>query len=356
MIRYLLLPLSWVYGLLAWLRNKAFDAGVFQSYQSPLLTVVVGNLQAGGAGKTPMTAYLYGLLSPVYKTAILSRGYGRRSSGLIEAGPGCSPESIGDEPYWYYTYLNQARVLVSERRAKGLRYLEQTDAALVLLDDAYQHRAVRCDVQLLLSEYARPYYTDYVLPAGRLREFRNGDRRADFIILSKCPENLSLQDKISAISQINPLDHQMVFFTGLKPSGPRPLKGNAGFETLAPRQLLALSGIASPASFTELCLRLAPDVRALSYGDHHAYTPADIAYILEQAEADRVILCTEKDAVKLSQPDLLNLIPENRIFVLPVKPYFLFEEEARFNAAVKAALLAAKSRKSGARFTKTNTL
>lgn len=356
MIRYLLLPLSWVYGLLAWLRNKAFDAGILKSYQSPLLTVVVGNLQAGGAGKTPMTAYLYELLSPVYKTAILSRGYGRHTKGLLEAGPDCSPETIGDEPYWYYTHLKQARVLVSERRAKGLQHLEQTDTALVLLDDAYQHRAVRCDVKLLLSEYARPYYRDYVLPAGRLREFRNGDRRADFIILSKCPENLSLQDKISAIGQINPLEHQTVFFTGLKPADPRPLKGNTEFPALAPQKLLALSGIASPASFTELCNRLAPDVRALSYRDHHAYTPADIQYILEQAEDKRIILCTEKDAVKLSQPALLNLIPENRIFVLPVRPYFLFEEEARFNAAVKAALLAAKGRKTGVRASKANTL
>lgn len=337
-LKYLLLPLSWLYGSIVWLRNKLYDRGVFESYHSRLKTIVIGNLQVGGSGKTPMTAYLYELLSPSYKTAILSRGYGRKMQGLIEAVAASSPESIGDEPFWYFNSL-RARVVLAEKRKEGLLYLEKSDTELVLLDDAFQHRAVLCDIQLLLTEFSKPYYTDYMMPAGRMREFRNGDKRADAIVVTKCPDHLTLEAKVEIIKRINPLDYQEVFFTGLKPLSPLPLKGEAKFNASSCARLFALSGIASPDSFTALCKGLVSSIKSVQYSDHYTYTETDVLHLVSQLRDGDFVMCTEKDAVKLKQAHLLKWIPENRFYMLPVRPYFLFGDAPRFSAMVKSMLV-----------------
>jgi len=335
-MKYLLLPFSWLYGLLTSLRNGLYERGIISSYRSSLKTIVIGNLQVGGSGKTPMTAWLYDVFQSHYKVGILSRGYGRRTKGLLEANASSTASSIGDEPLWYYQHLKNARVVVAEKRQQGLLYLEQTDTQLVLLDDAFQHRAITADVYLMLSEYSKPYFKDYPMPFGRLREYRSGDKRADCVIMTKCPADLSLEDKVSTIQAINPAEKQAVFFTGLKAGVPQCINGDAGFDIENFDSVIALSGIASPDSFIAFCQSFGKRVYVHTFKDHHHYTADDIRNVLIQADARTAIICTEKDAVKLSEPGLLSLFPSNTIFSLPVRPYFLFEEEEKFRKFLKS--------------------
>lgn len=327
--KFILLPFSWLYGFIAFLRNKAYDRKIFKSYHSNLTTIVVGNLQVGGAGKTPMTAYLFKLLGAGSDIAILSRGYGRESKGLLFADDNSNPKEIGDEPYWYYNVLKAPRVVVSESRSTGLKFLEKSNVKKVILDDAYQHRAIHADIYLLLSEFTHPYYKDYPMPYGRLREYRTGDKRADFIIITKCPPDLNIEKKIEIISKCNPADHQEVFFTTLKYGALRPVKGNHQINKGDFSRIIAVSGIASPQSFLDHCKELATQIIDKSFGDHHKYSEADIKEINSLLDNDTIVVCTEKDMVKF-QSEWLNLMPENKYYSLPVETGFLFQEDIKF--------------------------
>jgi tetraacyldisaccharide 4'-kinase len=337
-MRFLLFPFSWIYGFVTYVRNKLYDQGVFASYKAGIRTIVIGNLQVGGAGKTPMTAFLFKYLSADYNTAILSRGYGRKTRGLIEAGVKSSAREIGDEPVWYKRTLDNATVVVAEKRKEGLQYLEQGDTSLVLLDDAYQHRSVTCDIYLLLTDYHTPYYRDFPLPAGRLREYRTEDKRADIIVVTKCPETMTLQDKVDRIQSINPYDYQHVFFTSVKPGRPYLLKGNKDAGTIRYNKIIAMSGIANPGSFVQSCKQFNRAVEALSFRDHHAYTLQDIDKAKSLAGNETIIMITEKDAVKLSDPQLLAAIPDNLFMVLPIEVGFLFGEENKFREIIAELL------------------
>lgn len=331
-MKFLFLPFSWIYGLVTWIRNKLYDRHILKSYHSSLKTIVIGNLQVGGSGKTPLTAYLYKWLSAYYRCAILSRGYGRKTKGLIEAGPESDPQAIGDEPYWYLKNLKDARIVVSEERKAGLKYLETKDSRLVLLDDAFQHRAVQGDINMVLSEYARPYYSDYPMPFGRMREYRTGDKRADIVIMTKCPPRMGLPEKVETIHHINPLDHQHVFFTTIVKGRAYPLNGKGSLESVPYKHVIALSAIANPDSFVAFCREYSNNVTKLSYRDHYEYSGEDIERFKRMLDDDTVFICTEKDAVKLAQ--FGSLIPENKFFVLPIEIQFLFHEEAKFKKVV----------------------
>jgi tetraacyldisaccharide 4'-kinase len=337
-MKFLLLPFSLLYGFITWLRNVCYDLKIFKSYHSKLKTIVIGNLQVGGSGKTPMTAYLYWMLSSKYNTAVLSRGYGRKTKGLCVANAESNSETIGDEPLWYHQTLPGAQVVVSESRENGLKHLEQTDAELVLLDDAFQHRAVTCGIQIILSDYKKPYYKDFPMPFGRLREFSSGAKRADIIVISKCPENMGLQEKLEFLKGIKAKDTQDVFFSTLQIGNPRKLKGNLSIDKRPFNKIIALSGIANPASFTEICQRISKNCEAISFKDHHNYTVQDMKQILSKLDDDTIVFTTEKDAVKLSAVDIYNLIPINQFYILPVQVQFLFDDETHFDNLIKQKL------------------
>ncbi len=326
------MPLALLYGLITAFRNKLYDRGILKSYQSSIFSICIGNLQVGGTGKTPHTAWMYNWLSMHFKVGILSRGYGRKTKGLIEANENAIPTSIGDEPYWYYNTLKNAKVVVAEKRVIGMQYFEKQKPLLdfILLDDAFQHRALKCNLNIILSEYERLYIDDKMMPQGRLREWKTGEKRAEIIIVSKCPANLTLNKKIDLIHAINPFEYQDVFFTSLMPSLPFVLKGNAKFDTKNMRQIIAVSGIANNKSFIELCNRYSSDVRPISYPDHYNYTIQDINEIVALVNEGSIIITTEKDAVKLKTAPFLSLLPENKVFVLPIVPMLLFNEEEKF--------------------------
>lgn len=339
-MKFLLFPFSILFGCIAWTRNWCYDKGLFSTYRSKLKTIVIGNLQVGGSGKTPMTAYLYWMLSPRYTTAVLSRGYGRKSKGLLLADQQSNAESIGDEPLWYYQTLPGAQVVVSESREKGLKWIENSDAELVLLDDAFQHRAVSCDIQIVLSDYKKPYYQDWPLPFGRLREFAQGASRADVLILSKCPENLSEEKRMECLHKMAVNQNQSVFFTTLQIGNPRKVKGNLSIDKRPFTKIIALSGIANPDSFTEICQRICVNCEAISFNDHHHYSEEDIRNLVSKLDEDTIVFTTEKDAVKLSAAAIYQHIPVNQFYILPVQVQFLFNDEQRFDDLIKQKLQA----------------
>ncbi|MDI1234165.1 MAG: tetraacyldisaccharide 4'-kinase [bacterium] len=332
------MPFGWLYGTITSFRNRLYDNGIFKTYHSELKTIVIGNLQVGGSGKTPHTAMLYKWLSKYYKVGILSRGYGRKTSGLIAADDHSTAETIGDEPFWYYRTLHDAKVVVAEQRQLGLAYFEKEGMELVLLDDAFQHRAVSCKLNILLSDFALPYYNDHVMPYGRLREWKTSDKRAHIIIFTKCPAQLKLDEKIEMIQLINPYDYQHVFFTGIKSHKPFALKGDINFEEANNGKIIAMSGIANPESFIAQCELLNRQVVPFNFPDHCSFQVSDINNMLAMLGEKDVVMITEKDASKFLKPDLLELIPEDKVFVLPVEIYFLFNEEERFKETVKACL------------------
>lgn len=347
-MKYILLPLSWIYGAITWFRNFLYNKGIFKSYKSSLATIVIGNLQVGGSGKTPLTAYLFSVLSPTYKTAILSRGYGRRTKGLITADNHSNSDQIGDEPMWYHQTLKDATVVVSERRKNGLQYLEETDIELVLLDDAFQHRAIKGDIEILLSDYSKPYFKDYPMPFGRLREYRTGDKRADYIIITKCPSGISLEEKIQFINNINPLDHQEIFFTSMLSDEVYCLKGNDDLDENNMHSIVSVSAIANPESFKKLCLEYSDNVRSINFKDHHPYSTFEVQNIVAKLQKNEIIMITEKDAVKWKNSAIFDLLPMNKVFVLTVKHHFLFNETEKFNTSIRSRLKAIQKNKSAA--------
>ncbi len=326
-MRFILYPFAFLFGVVVSFRNYLYDVGILKSYKSTLKSIGIGNLQVGGSGKTPMTAYLYQLLKDTETIAILSRGYGRVTKGLIEADDQSTPSTIGDEPMWYHKNLKEAKVVVSEKRLAGLKLLEKTDVTLVLMDDVFQHRAVEPDIQILLTEYRKPYYKDYLMPVGRLRESRHYADRADFVVVTKCPQNLSKEERKSIAERIKAVPNELVMFTGLEYGTPYVLKGKINFEDSRHVKVIALSGLADPTDFIHQCRQFG-EVQAVSFPDHYKFTRKDIEKVNALLSQNAVVICTEKDAVKLQDSSLSDLIINDKYFALPVKPKLLnFKDE-----------------------------
>lgn len=339
-MKNLLMPFAWLYGIITAFRNKLYDKGFLKTCQSIIPTICIGNLQVGGTGKTPHTAWIYQWLSTNFKVAILMRGYGRKTKGLIMADSISTPATIGDEAFWYYQSLPNVEVIVSEKRVKGIQFIEKLmpKIDIVLLDDAFQHRAITCKLNIILTTFDSLYIDDKMLPQGRLREWKTGEKRAQIIMVTKCPENLSLDQKIQMIQDINPFDYQHVFFTSIKYSKPFCLKGNSKFNGHTFSSIKALSGLANNDHFISLCKKIHHNVTPISFADHYDYTLNDIKSIIANLKKDEVILTTEKDAVKFSMPELKNIIPIDTVFVVPIIPQFLFNEEDKFKQVVMQEL------------------
>ena len=212
--RYLLLPFSLLYGLIILIRNFFYDLGIFKSKQFDLPVIVIGNLEIGGAGKSPMTEYLVGFLKNQYKITTLSRGYGRQTKGFFYADKNSTAKTVGDEPLQFKQKFPEIAVAVCENRVFGVEKL-QTDHDLILLDDAFQHRALTPGFSLLLFDYQQLLKPHFLLPAGNYREPFSGKKRADVIVVSKCPADLSAENQEKIRQQMLLLPHQNLFFTSI---------------------------------------------------------------------------------------------------------------------------------------------
>lgn len=295
-LSWTLAPFSWVYAGIMDIRNWMFTHGWLREREFEVETICVGNLAVGGTGKTPHCEWLVRqLLAEGHHVATLSRGYGRSTRGYREVCADSTAAEVGDEPLqMFHRFDNRVVVAVCEDRCQGLEQLvlHHTDVDIVVLDDAFQHRYVKPLHRVLLTDYSRPFYKDHVLPWGRLREARSGVRRADVIIVSKCPTQITEAERDSIIQKLNPSVHQRVFFTAMTYE---PLPELCQHDKCS---IVLLSGIAHPEPFFEHfgCQRIHATLR---FPDHHNFTAHDLAHIDHAtAEADYLVT-TDKDFARL---------------------------------------------------------
>lgn len=344
LLTLLLLPFSWLYAGVTAVRNWLYDSEKWQSTGAAVPLIGVGNLRVGGTGKTPHVAWVVEqLLDLGQQPAILSRGYGRATKGFRRASAADTAASIGDEPWQHFHgFGGQVPVVVDEDRRHGLAELAQVapEVSAVVLDDAYQHRRVRPDLNILLTEQARPFWLDYVLPAGRLRESRAGARRADVIIVTKCPSDLPAaeQQRVKQHIRRYARPEALVLFSSYEYGVPQPVFGAAA----APGPevpVVLLTGIAQPAPLlAELRRRGYEVVQQHRFADHHAFTAAELQRIGAGLPAGAAILTTEKDAARLREPALHTSAATLPLFYVPIRVTFLADGAVRLLARLTPLL------------------
>lgn len=307
-----LLPCSKIYGAATYLRNKFFEWGILKEVKFDVPVVVIGNLSAGGTGKTPHVEYVASLFESTHRVAVLSRGYKRETKGFVLADARSTPRTVGDESYQiYHKFEGRVHVAVCEDRVAGIRKLLEIDPSinLIILDDAFQHRYVRPTLSILVAEYNRPIYRDKLLPYGRLREGRRGVYRADILVVSKCPAKLTPLAYRVETTNYDLYPYQHLFFSRfayrpLKPVFPDNATSFPYLDYLtASDSLLAVAGIGNPRPFVRFLKDFDAVVKVDVYPDHHNYTRKDFDHLLARYRAlkgrQRIIVTTEKDAVRM---------------------------------------------------------
>ncbi|WP_254163424.1 tetraacyldisaccharide 4'-kinase [Chryseosolibacter histidini] len=320
----LLFPFAVIYDAITSIRNRLYDMGYKPSASFEVPLISVGNLAVGGTGKTPMIEHLIRLLKPNYKVATLSRGYGRTTKGVRVANAADNASTLGDEPYQFFKkFGNEVVVTVGEERALAVPYVvdQQPDTAVVLLDDAYQHRQVKPAFQILLTDHRRPFYNDLLLPSGRLRESSFGARRADVIVVTKCPPELSSEAMMAIEKKIRKYSDKPVFFTSIRYGNVIPLEGSA---KAAADKVVLVSGIAHAEPLAAFVGRNYTMVKHLEFADHHVYTEKDLKMIVAEAQAHQaMVITTEKDAVKMETEQFREFLVQVPFFYLPIEIEFL---------------------------------
>lgn len=332
--RYLLLPFSLIYGGAVWLRNILYDKNIFKSASFNFPVICIGNLAAGGTGKTPMVEYLLRLLQKDYKPATLSRGYKRKTSGFAIANERSTALEIGDEPMQFHLKFPDVTVAVGEERLVAIPQLlhDRPDTELIILDDAFQHRPVKAGLNILLTEYTNLYTRDLMLPAGDLRDVRVSSRRADIIVVTKCKADLTEEEKNSVIKEIGPEPDQDIFFTTIVYGEPVHLFKQERITISEKMDVLLLCGIANPRPLKEYLNTRVHAYDMLRFPDHHIFNSDDLAEIKRHYEKigskNKLILTTEKDAVRLQKfEEQLKDLP---IYAIPIEHKFLFDAEDDF--------------------------
>jgi tetraacyldisaccharide 4'-kinase len=327
-IYHYLLPFAWLYSGIAAFRNYLYDRAIKKSIRFDRPVIGVGNLTVGGTGKTPMVEYLIRLLKNDFRTATLSRGYGRKTRGFLLADETSTPETLGDEPFqMYQKFKAEVAVSVCEERAVGIPWLltHHPETQVILLDDAFQHRPVRPGFQILLTDYNRLFYEDFLLPAGRLRESRHGAKRADVIVVTKCPASLADAEKEAITQNICRYSRAEVpvFFSRIRYGN--PVSGGRKPLPDFQKKVLLVSGIARPEPLERFVSENFSLQQHLIYHDHHTYTPADADHIEKEFKTSQsgFVLTTEKDFVKLAP--LLSYLP---LCFLPIETELSENKEA----------------------------
>jgi len=326
-IRYILFPIVPVYYFITWLRNKLYDLGIKKSSVYNFPVICVGNLSVGGTGKTPMIEYLIKLLKDNKKVATLSRGYKRETKGFLLADKNATAKSIGDEPFQFYNkFKNTIRVAVDADRRHGIECLQNLNdrPEIILLDDAFQHRKVKAGFNVLLTTYNDPYFNDIVLPTGNLREPRHGVKRADIIIVTKCPETITKTDKSSFTKKIKPEINQHIFFSSIKYSND-VFSHNSKIKVEDLENFVLVTGIANPKPLIDFLHTKSLKFRHLNFEDHYTFSKTDI----DKLNTETFILTTEKDFMRLKQYKSL----KDKLYYLPIE--LVIGDELVFNKLVK---------------------
>lgn len=319
-LRKILFPFALLYGLIMLIRNYFYESGILKSTSFDFPIICVGNLSVGGTGKTPMIEYLLNFLLKNYKVAALSRGYGRSSSGFIHVTGQEDAKEVGDEPLQFKTKFKNAIVAVDEKRVRGVNFLKQQFSPdIVLLDDAYQHRKVKAGFNILLTGYGDLYSDDFMLPTGSLREFSSGAERADIVVVTKCPKDLSEEEQDKITRKLNLRPFQKIFFSYIEYGGAvKNSSEEISLQKLAQEKIKLVTGIANPQSLLLFLSKVGIDFVHHEFPDHHNFSAADI----KRFSADPFILTTEKDFMRLQ-----NLVPHDSLYYLPIKMKFLKNAE-----------------------------
>ncbi len=320
--RFILFPFSILYNCITSIRNKLFDLGVLKSTSFVIPVIAVGNLNVGGTGKTPQIEYLIRLLQDTYKTAVLSRGYKRKTKGFQIVNQNNSAEDVGDEPLQFFKKFENITVAVDADRTNGINQLmnQELSPEIVLLDDAYQHRKVTAGYYVLLTKYNDLFSDDYLLPTGNLREARRGAKRAHAIIVTKCPKELSKEEQQQIIVKLNVLPNQKLFFTAIEYNEELKGKKKLHITDLKTKEVVLVTGIANPNPLLNYLKSKEISFLHLKYPDHHHFSKEDIAKINtvsnDVGSKEKLILTTEKDYVRLvDQITNINYIEIKSVFL-----------------------------------------
>jgi tetraacyldisaccharide 4'-kinase len=322
-------PLALIYGSVTSFRLFLYRMNIIRSSKFDIPILSVGNLTMGGSGKTPHVEYIIRQLQPFINTGILSRGYKRRTQGFRFVNDNDTVDSVGDEPLLYKLKYNEIPIAVGENRALAIPLMLSGAPQIntIIMDDAYQHIGVKPYINILLTEYNLPFSDDYIFPIGRLREYANGYNRADVIIVSKCPQNLTATEKKNLLEKIKPQSHQSVFFSYIQYGNPYLFSNTAQRVTLtASIDTMMLTGIASESYMFEYLKKNTNSVKSLAFKDHYTFTNFDVAQakgIFDNIESkNKIMLTTEKDTTRLlshREYILQNNIP---LYILPIEVKF----------------------------------
>lgn len=347
-LRLLLLPFSYLYGLVVWLRNRLYDRGLLSQTSFDLPVLVVGNLEVGGTGKSPMIEYLIRLLRNKYKLAILSRGYGRKIPGYRVVSDSSSADQSGDEPLQFKQKFLDLTVAVSERRVTGVRELKDTHDA-ILLDDAFQHRALKPGFSMLLFDYNRIHQPRFFLPAGDYRDDFAERRRADILVVTKCPPNLSEESKAQIVTRLfvkgksTPVLFASTKYGSLQPVYPRQLMlaGDTAENAISFDKnihVLVITGIARPKPFIEYIESQTRQVEHIAFKDHHRFTARDLKQIENAFDRipgqNKLMITTEKDMMRLTQGEFKEQTQAWPLYYIPIELIFIGQDGEAFDQRV----------------------
>ena len=349
-IRIILLPISYLYGAIVAIRNLLYDFRIFSSKTFGVNIISVGNLSVGGTGKTPHIEYLIRLLNSHVKDdktettnlATLSRGYKRKTTGFLIANENSTALQVGDEPLQFKKKFPWLCVSVSEDRTKGVHYLldEFPEINTILLDDAFQHRKIKPDISILLTDYYNLYTDDYVVPCGRLREFKSGSSRADIIIVTKTPKLFTPLERRIVKEQLQPETYQNVYFSYIEYGKFTPLlksPTNISNDYYFDNQyfVILVTGIAKPQPLVEYIKSKTKNFQHIMFEDHHTYTTEDIKKIKNLfdniAVENKIVLTTEKDAMRFYEKPLSDLIIDLPMFYVPIEIKFHEKDNELFD-------------------------
>lgn len=341
--KILLLPFALLYGFAIFLRNCLYDWKFLRSTSFDKHTICIGNLAVGGTGKTPHVEYLARLLKKDYLVATLSRGYKRKTSGFRLADEMSTADDIGDEPLQYKSKFADVVVSVDASRVNGVKKISELrpEPQVVLLDDAFQHRAIKCGLNIVVSEYSNLYLYDHLMPAGRLRESKSGIARADIIVVSKTPDRTTAIELRNTLKDIKALPHQRVFFSWLKYGElyafDKPSETLDTLNDLFRFNVVLFTGIGNAQPMITYLKEYASDVLHISFADHHSYNETDLAGIAARYEAleggNKIIVTTEKDAMRLMKPGLVNMANKLPLYILPIEVDFK-DKTQEFNETI----------------------
>lgn len=345
-MKILLYPLSWLYRIVVSVRNTLYDINILKSREFEVPVISVGNITVGGTGKTPHVEYLAGLLQEKFEIAILSRGYKRKTSGFRFVETTSTAIETGDEPLQIKSHFPELTVSVCENRVTGIETLVNQENKItpdvIILDDAFQHRRIVPGINILLIDYNRPVAEDTLLPAGLLRESVSQMRRANIIIITKCPDEVTPIRRRILQKEVDLKPYQQLYFTALDYDNPTPVFSakNLDPNDLSAKKysILALSGIASPEIFQNYLKQFSPKMQKVEFADHHYFTHNDIESVMEKFDAisadKKIIVTTEKDIMRLKSMENLPEAFRNVLYSLPVKVKFLDNEGKEFNSKI----------------------